>query len=82
MGYIVPIQNVQYTQYANRMIPVKPRKFNITPVKETSLTSKFNPQNYNNRHLHKYALSDSAKKERNSFDSHLTGKGFKIDKKI
>lgn len=82
MGYIVPVQNVQYTQYANRMIPVKQKKFDITAVKETSLTSKYNPQNYNNRDLHKFEWADSAKKEHNSFDNHQTGKGIIIDVKV
>ncbi|MFC4320605.1 hypothetical protein [Litchfieldia salsa] len=79
MGYIMPVNHDQYTQYANRQLPVKKDPLELTPIKKTTLTSAFVKKE------HEYALekqSLNVKNQNNKLLSELTGKGHVINEWI
>jgi hypothetical protein len=45
MGYILPIHHEQYTQYANRTVPVKHQYQKFSSVMKTKIESKLNSPN-------------------------------------
>jgi hypothetical protein len=79
MGYIVPVNHEQYTQYANRLIPVKQDHLELTPIKRTSLASAFVKKEH---YIASEKNSLKENKEMQKILSNLTGKGYVINEWI
>ncbi len=82
MGYIVPINHEQYTQYANRQMPVKIDPIKLYPVKEATLKAKFENQRYELILNYGYVLKKSRKEDSQHMIATITGKGKFIDELI
>ncbi|WP_070119715.1 hypothetical protein [Bacillus marinisedimentorum] len=88
MGYILPINHDQYTQYANRTTATRQTALTVSPVYRATLDTKLLNYGQNNLERHKPVefLYDKTKvkksKKFNEILSELTGKGYKINESI
>ncbi len=88
MGYILPINHDQYTQYANRTAANRQPDLTLSPVQRATLDTKL--RNYGQGNLEQYKpvgfLYEGTKvKKTKKFDeilAEMTGKGYKINESI
>ncbi|HWO98450.1 MAG TPA: hypothetical protein VNM45_19385 [Bacillus sp. (in: firmicutes)] len=91
MGYILPIHHEQYTQYANRVIPVKHQYQKLTKVRKPKVEKKLNNPDKPFEFTKERDMVDRQAKARRSaytrekveeMFSQLTGKGRLINEVI
>lgn len=73
MGYILPIQQDTYTQYANRSISVQKHYSHILPT--TAIKHAQQTAEERSQHQKKFANLLEEKLKRNKYSSAYTGKG-------
>ncbi|MCM3160851.1 hypothetical protein [Metabacillus litoralis] len=73
MGYILPIQQDTYTQYANRSISVQQHYSQILPTSAIKLNR--NNEQEHSQQQQKFANILEEKLKKNKYSSSFTGKG-------
>ncbi|WP_077617356.1 hypothetical protein [Bacillus sinesaloumensis] len=80
MGYILPINNEQYTQYVHRTTPYKTNYLRLHQINPASLT--YNQRNYDQQHTEQKSTMKKPSQYVEAVRAQYTGKGLLYNERI